>query len=319
MYQLLRLFQSSQWEKFQKLEGRETFNLSNDYFQALIIKYPLPLGKNYLCCPRGPIWLNENNQANQKSAQLFLAQAQKLVCDQNSIFLRIGNLDTTDLNLSVRNFRPAPSNYFYSGVFFVPAEAVLDIQPNNEIIFQKMKSKTRYNIRLSLRKDLTLVSGHKDKLDEFYALTQETGRRDHFSPHLKVHYQHLLEAFGQQSRIYLVRFRNKTLAAGLYVFANSTAYYLHGASSSEHRNLMPTYFLHWQIIQEAKKRNCQFYNFGGVSPQKENSPWPGVDQFKYNFGAKKIIYPWANDLINQLFWYRAYLISRSLRRKIRHL
>ena len=307
------MFQTSQWKKFQELEGRKTFKISCHKFDALIVKYPLPFGKNYLYCPRGPIWLHKGAQPNQETIKLFLSQVKKLTREQKSIFLRIDNLKLN--NQSIKNLRLAPSNYFYSAVFLSPAEARLNIQQPDEILLRQMKPKTRYNIRLSLKKNLTLTSGRENKLDEFYYLLRETGQRNHFSIHPKIHYLHLLQAFNQQSKIYLVKSHNKILAAGLYIFYHPTVYYLHGASSSQHRNLMPTYFLHWKVITDAREQKYQFYNFGSVSPQEKKSPWQGIDQFKYNFGAEKITYPWACDLINQPFWYQIYLASHRIRIK----
>ena len=306
------MFQTTFWKKFQELEGRSTLTISNNNFSALIVKYPLPLNRNYLYCPRGPIWLNGDSRPKPEAIKVFLDQARNLVRQQKSIFLRIDNLPTNDF-LS-NSLKPAPANYFYSAVFLSPTEARLNIQEKDEIILQKMKPKARYNIRLSLKKNLTIVDGHKELLDTFYPLLQETSQRNHFFIHPKIHYQHLLQSFGQQSKIYLVKFQDKILAGGLYVFSPPTVYYLHGASSSQYRNLMPTYFLHWQVIQRSREQKYQFYNFGGVSSQPEKSPWQSVDQFKYNFGAEKIIYPWATDLINQPIWYKIYLISRKIKK-----
>ena len=42
-------------------------------------------------------------------------------------------------------------------------------------------------------------------------------------------------------------------------------WYLYGASSNEHRNLMPNYLLQWEMIKYAIENKKDIYDFRGVS------------------------------------------------------
>lgn len=64
-------------------------------------------------------------------------------------------------------------------------------------------------------------------------------------------------------------------------------WYLYGASSNEHRNLMPNYLLQWYMIKDAIKNKCSMYDFRGVSGVvDENHPQYGLYRFKKGFGAE---------------------------------
>ena len=55
---------------------------------------------------------------------------------------------------------------------------VVDLTRSEEEILTSMKPKTRYNIQLSLRKDIEVRAGGAEVLPIWYALYQETARRN---------------------------------------------------------------------------------------------------------------------------------------------
>ena len=62
-------------------------------------------------------------------------------------------------------------------------------------------------------------------------------------------------------------------------------WYLYGASSNEHRNLMPTYLLQWEMIKEAINRGMDCYDFRGVCATDETHYNEGLYRFKKGFNA----------------------------------
>ncbi|RLE05174.1 MAG: peptidoglycan bridge formation protein FemAB, partial [Candidatus Aminicenantes bacterium] len=64
------------------------------------------------------------------------------------------------------------------------------------------------------------------------------------------------------------------------------------------------YLLLWKAIQEAKKRNCEIFNFWGIAPKnKPKHPWQGLTFFKKGFGGyqKDLIH--AQDLpMGRRYW-----------------
>ena len=70
------------------------------------------------------------------------------------------------------------------------------------------------------------------------------------------------------------------------IFYGNKTWYLYGASSNEHRNLMPNYLLQWEMIKMAIARKDDIYDFRGVSGVvDENHPQYGLYRFKQGFGA----------------------------------
>ena len=49
------------------------------------------------------------------------------------------------------------------------------------------------------------------------------------------------------------------------IFYGNKTWYLYGASSNQHRNLMPNYLLQWEMIKMAIARKDDIYDFRGVS------------------------------------------------------
>ena len=91
----------------------------------------------------------------------------------------------------------------------------------------------------------------------------------------------------------------KILAAGLVLFFGNTATYLYGGSSSENRNLMAPYAMHWQAIRRAKERGCRWYSFGAVN----DTDLASVTRFKQGFGGKLIDFGGSFDMIVNPLWY----------------
>ena len=64
-------------------------------------------------------------------------------------------------------------------------------------------------------------------------------------------------------------------------------WYLYGASSNEHRNLMPNYLLQWEMVKYAIQNKKDVYDFRGVSGiVDESHPQYGLYRFKKGFGAE---------------------------------
>ena len=76
-------------------------------------------------------------------------------------------------------------------------------------------------------------------------------------------------------------------SAMFLVISSHRATYLYGASSSSHRNLMPTYALQWRAIQLAREYECLEYDMFGIAPNADAShPMYGQYKFKQGFGGE---------------------------------
>jgi peptidoglycan pentaglycine glycine transferase (the first glycine) len=165
---------------------------------------------------------------------------------------------------------------------------VLDITPDADSILAQMKQKTRYNIRLAGKKGVEVTEAGPEDLAEFYALFQETARRDGFFIHSQDVYERMYRLFWDASTFAMLfaRHQGNLIAAVTLVHFGSTCWYLQGASSNEHRNLMAPYLLQWKGIEWAKAQACSEYDFRAVPDLlQEDQDMYGVYRFKEGFGG----------------------------------
>ncbi|NET73178.1 MAG: peptidoglycan bridge formation glycyltransferase FemA/FemB family protein, partial [Sphaerospermopsis sp. SIO1G2] len=96
------------------------------------------------------------------------------------------------------------------------------------------------------------------------------------------------------AEIGLATCEGEIVAAILVVYCGHTATYLYGGSNLRSKQMMPNYALHWQAIQRAKMRGCQFYDFYGFTNDPKHG-YAKFSQFKRKFGGKHIKTIGAHD------------------------
>ncbi|MFH2104837.1 MAG: peptidoglycan bridge formation glycyltransferase FemA/FemB family protein, partial [Parcubacteria group bacterium] len=79
--------------------------------------------------------------------------------------------------------------------------------------------------------------------------------------------------------------------------------------------LMAPHLLQWEAIKEAKKRDLQYYDFGGIAPAdaNKNHPWSGITRFKRGFGGEEQNWVGALELAYRPGWYWGYNFLRGRR------
>ncbi len=220
----------------------------------------------------------------------------------------------------------------------LPIKNAVDIQPpdstridltcTEDEILSAMKSKWRYNIRLALRKGVTVTrtdGGAADcaaRLDGFYALYRTTAARDGIAIHEKSYYADLLKKSAAAHAsdkdtprlfLYTAEHDGEALAAIITLFSKSEAVYLYGCSGNRKRNLMPAYLLQWTAFCDAKKYGSVLYDLYGMPPSAdENHPMYGLYLFKTGFGGKNIHRIGTFDVSVSRF-YAAYAAAEKLR------
>ena len=107
-------------------------------------------------------------------------------------------------------------------------------------------------------------------------------------------------------------YKEKLIAVNIVSFFGDMATYVHGASSSENRNLMAPYALQWETIKIAKTQGHKYYDFYGIDENK----WPGVTRFKKGFSGEEANYPGTFDSAFNSIQYSIYKILRKLRRMV---
>ena len=168
-----------------------------------------------------------------------------------------------------------------------------------EELLANFHQKWRYNIRLAERKGVTVRVCGKEMVPAFSDLMLTTGVRDGFVTRKPEYFAAMLDNLGEHARLYMAFDPNDTPIAGtLAIHYGDKVWYLYGASSNEHRNLMPNYLLQWRMIQWAIETNCRIYDFRGVSGDvSEDNPLYGLFRFKQGFGGDFTEFVGEMDLV----------------------
>ena len=168
-----------------------------------------------------------------------------------------------------------------------------------EELLANFHQKWRYNIRLAERKGVTVRICGKEMVPAFSDLMLTTGVRDGFVTRKPEYFAAMLDNLGEHARLYMAFDPNDTPIAGtLSIHYGDKVWYLYGASSNEHRNLMPNYLLQWRMIQWAVETNCRIYDFRGVSGDvSEDNPLYGLFRFKQGFGGDFTEFVGEMDLV----------------------
>lgn len=143
----------------------------------------------------------------------------------------------------------------------------LDIKnKTQEDLLKSFKEKTRYNIRLAIRKEVNIRRGEKEDLTIFYKILQETSKRDKFYIRDFTYYEKIYNEMGPEHvKIFIAEYNNIPISATMAVMYGNKVWYLYGGSTNEYRNYMPNYLIQWEMIKWAIENKCDIYDFRGVS------------------------------------------------------
>ncbi|HEX3026334.1 MAG TPA: peptidoglycan bridge formation glycyltransferase FemA/FemB family protein [Clostridia bacterium] len=165
-------------------------------------------------------------------------------------------------------------------------------------VFAKFHSKTRYNIRVALKRGVEVKIMDRSALKEFMPIMRETGLRDGFPIRPLEYFDRMMQVMGEHARLYMAYYEGKPVAGTIAVQYGDKTWYLYGASSNEYRNIMPNYLLQWEMIRWSVESGCRVYDFRGVSGDlSESNPLYGLYRFKKGFNGEFTEFVGEFDLI----------------------
>jgi len=201
--------------------------------------------------------------------------------------------------------------------------AMLDLTPAEDSLLGAMKGKTRYNIRLAQRKGILVRSGTSQDIPRFYKMYAETGTRDGFLIRPFAYYHDTWQTFLDAGLAHMFLAEVGSIEAGanasgqaeaiagliLFRFGDR-AWYMYGASTDRHRDLMPNYALQWAAMLWAKADGCTAYDlWGAPSTLDEHDQLWGVWRFKEGLGARFVPHIGAYDYPVSPFLYWVYGVA----------
>lgn len=311
--------QSAEWGKLMQAENHEV-EMIGFYEQAdlvgvcQIIFYKLPLGKKWAYVPKGPITKNDFEIEVIKNLVAYLR-------DLAIAYLKIEPpINKSELTLIANGFKKTKDVQ-------TRQTSILDLSQETETLLANMHQKTRYNIRLSEKKDLVWRFDKAVDFEDFWQILKQTSAKDGFKLHSKSHYKNLLDLFGGHDltpsnlavRLASVSSDGQILGAIMTVWFGDTVTYLHGGLLNIKRELMANYYLHWQIILKAKELGYKKYDWWGVAltGESHHPSWYGFSRFKLGFGGEVRSHLGAYDYVYSQVWYWLFKVLKTVKQLIK--
>ncbi len=248
-----------------------------------ILLEKVPKMNSYLAySPRGPVC----DFYNIEIVNRLLKEAEKLKEKYNIFVIKMDPEVIKDENLiklyKENNFKVKGEEADIEALIQPVHNMVLRLENEDEdTLFKRFSEKTRYNIRLSNKKGVTVkYSKSEDDLKIFYELYKVTCKRDKIGCRAYEYFKNMLDAYKDNLRIYIASHEGDNLSAAIGINYGGKLFYIYGASSNEKRNLMPNYAMQWEMIKWALDTKCTNYDFGGVLNM---DPDNGLFRFKSGF------------------------------------
>lgn len=297
------LLQSWQWGEFKSHFGwqpeRLSVSVAGGFGQAQILfrqKGPISIG--YI--PRGPLITGDASAVWPALRQEIDRAARR----HRAIAVYIEPDRTLDLGATYREAGvvPGPGHLQPSRTVRIPLD-------DDDAILKQMHQKTRYNVRLAIRRGVDVEVKRNDDVDairQFYGLMEDTSGRNEFNIHSYDYYERFLTTFDDDAYFVFASWDGKLSAVVVAAAFGNEAIYMYGASSTEHRAHGAAFLLQFEAMKWARDRGCASYDLWGipkVDPESVRSEdntsiagsrgddWRGIYRFKKGFGGEIITYP----------------------------
>jgi peptidoglycan pentaglycine glycine transferase (the first glycine) len=328
------LLQTGAWGELKSRFGWVAVRVQVESTAAQILFRRLPLGFTIAYIPKGPILDWTLDEQRQPLFSAIHAEAKK----RRAIFLKVephmwqtGSFSPPAQAKQAQMACAKAATDFLQQSGFRPADTiqprtslVIDISGDEDSILAAMKQKTRYNIRLAQKKEVTVRLGEAADVATFHRLALTTSNRNEFGVHQLDYYQAAYELFApDRCALLLAEFKKEPLAALMVFRQGPDAYYFYGASSNTQRNRMPTYLIQWAAIGWAKEQGCHRYDLWGIPDadpavleaefqHRHGGLW-GVYRFKRGFGGEVVRSVGAYDYVYNPLLYQLYKLRRRTR------
>lgn len=202
---------------------------------------------------------------------------------------------------------------------------ILDLSKSEDELLANLHPKTRYNIKVAKRHNVTIVEKNTpEAFSDYLRIMQETTRRQKFYAHSQMYHKLQWQALPHEtkspynvlsSHLLVANYNMKTLAAWVLFVFRDTLYYPYGASSSEHRETMASSLMMWEVIKFGKRLGLKKFDMWGAlghEPDQLDS-WYGFHRFKQGFRPEHVEFVGSYDLILNPFLYQLYIFIDKIR------
>lgn len=165
----------------------------------------------------------------------------------------------------------------------------LDLTGGESMVWSRIKSNRRGQVRKATRNGLTVEVHGEEGVPDFFSVLA-ANMRDLGSPmHRRTLFASIMENFGEDARILLVRSDAQTVGAGLVLLHHDTMVLPFSSSLRPSFSLGTNQLLYWEAIRYAVARQCRVFDFG------RSSPGSGTYEAKREWGAEPVPLYWYHD------------------------
>jgi lipid II:glycine glycyltransferase (peptidoglycan interpeptide bridge formation enzyme) len=206
---------------------------------------------------------------------------------------------------------------------FTPWTQVLDIREPEDALLAKMHHKTRYNIRLAVKKGVTVREANDaEGFETFSKLYFETARRQKYYGHNYEYHKTVWESLKKDvARLLIAYYGDVPLAAYELFYFKNKLYYVYGGTSNLHRNLMASNLLMWEAIKLGKRLGAEVFDMWGSLPPgyDQTNVWAGFTRFKEGYATNFMEMVGSHDLVINPVLYRIYSLLYKVREFVLNL
>lgn len=309
--------QSWYWGEVQKELGNKIWHLGvfeKEEIVAILLvtKVSAKRGK-FLLIQHGPLFLKENLKL--KILKLLVEKLKEIGKEEGYSFIRVApyfqrNQENEKVFKNL-GFKIAP---IHANAY--EATIKLNLSLKEEDLLKKMRKTTRYLIKkLSQNPEIKVeITDNSKDIKEYLILNRKVAKIKNFVPFSDEFIKKEFEIFSKEKKalLFFGKYKDEIVCGAIIIFWSKIAFYHQAASNEKARNLSLLYLLLWEAIKEAKKRDCQLFDFWGyVDPFKmPKHPWAGPSLFKLGFGGEIKEYLKTMDLILSPKYYLTFLIEK---------
>jgi len=190
---------------------------------------------------------------------------------------------------------------------FTPTSFWIDLTKSEDELLKNFSSKTRYNIRLALKKGVEIVEDNtKAAFNRYIELTRETVERQGFYAHTE-RYHRLMWEFLHKipisksqipiARLLTAKYKGEIITTWVLFVWHEFLYYPYGASSDKHKNVMANNLMMWEAIRYGRNLKLKTFDLWGREEGK------GFTKFKEGYNPKIVEFLGTWDLVTSPLYY----------------
>jgi len=279
--------QAREYQEFMRNSGAEIADLGEE--EVAYVMRPLPIiSTSVVLRAKNPSSVSAADKLSRQSRSIYVAIAPRVEYGSEEAEVWEAELDKYGFKLA--SFGLAPTKTL-----------VIDLELPDDDILAQMKSKTRYNVRLSGRRGVTVkvidgeaLQADSKYMDEFFTVYIDNCQRIKRRCENREQLEEMFEPFKANSFfVHAYDGEGEVISVASYLIAGNTVFYQMNGSTEKGRKDFAPNLVVWESMLEGKRRGLKRFDFDGIYDdryEKAQADWKGFSRFKVSFGGQEIKY-----------------------------